>query len=65
MNIRSVRTDELIRHLRYSGAVPDAALFLRRTMEEQKQNIRELADSVRELQKQVAELEARVTRRHP
>jgi hypothetical protein len=60
VNIRSVRTNELIRHLQHSGAVPELALFLRRTVEEQDKNIRELTDHVRELQKQVAQLEARV-----
>ena len=62
VNIRSVRTNELIRHLQHSGAVPDVALFLRRTVEEQHQNIRELTDHVRQLQEEIAQLEARVTR---
>lgn len=58
INIRSVRTNELIRHLQHSGAIPDVALCLRRTIEEQHQNIRELGDHVRQLQEKIAQLEA-------
>ena len=59
MSVRvcNLRTDALIRHLKYSGAAPDLALFLERAMAEQVWTIKSLAESVRRLEARVERLE--------
>ncbi len=56
----TLQTDALVRHLDYSGAVPDVALFLRRTVEEQAQVMKKLANVVRVFEIGIDELEAKL-----
>ena len=59
VRISTIKTDALIRHLEYSGAVPDVALFLRRAVDEQAQSIRNLAEAVRSLEARINEIEGK------